>query len=112
MQKSILSENRPELLTSVYSRYLDFCEESGEEAFSSAQYLLKSLKRKYGEKLKVQSSEAKKAGTILHSSTSSVEAVRQAFDYASSEEGLLNKAALVLRKKTEIRKTERFVGQS
>lgn len=49
--------------------------------------------------MKVQSSEAKKAGTILHSSTSSVEAVRQAFAYASSEGGLINKAALVLRKK-------------
>lgn len=49
--------------------------------------------------MKVQSSEAKKAGTILHSSTSSVEAVRQAFVYASSEGGLINKAALVLRKK-------------
>ena len=57
--------------------------------------------------MKVQSSEAKKAGTILHSSTSSVEAVRQAFDYASSEGGLINKAALILVLRKKLKSVKR-----
>ena len=98
VEQSVLRNKRPELLTSVYARYLDLCNISSETPLNNAQSLMRNLKGKFGDKLKFQTPLGKKLGLIMYSSEMSDDAVRVAYDYASDDEQIVTKATLLLRK--------------
>ena len=97
VEKSVIIDKRPELLSSVYSRYCDICVDSEEIPVQTAQYLMKMLLNIFGSSVKVQSPRGKKLGVILYGSDSADEAVRIAYDFSSTPEGTVTKAALLLR---------------
>ena len=66
VEESVLGDQRPELLTSVYARYLDFCAISSETPLSNAQSLMRNLSKKFGGRLKFQSPLGKKLGLIMY----------------------------------------------
>ena len=97
VQKSVISDKRAELFTSVYARYLDFCSSADESPMQKFS-LIRNITSKFGSKIKAQCPTGKKLGNILYNADIAADSVRVAFDYSDSEERLLNKAALLLRK--------------
>ena len=97
--QSIINDGRSELLTSVFARYLELCQISGETPFSSAFCLKRHLTSNFGDKIKFQSHEAKKLGEIIFSAAVTDEKVRVAYDYAADDERTILKAASILREK-------------
>ena len=98
VEQNVLDNKRPELLTSIYSRYVDFCNIAGEEPISTAYSLRRCLLGKFGEKLKYQILVGKKLGVIMYSSEITEDSVRVAYDYTADEEQTISKAAIILRK--------------
>ena len=98
VEQNVLDNKRPELLTSIYSRYVDFCNIAGEEPISTAYSLRRCLLGKFGEKLKYQTPVGKKLGVIMYSSEITEDSVRVAYDYTADEEQTISKAAFILRK--------------
>ena len=98
VEESVLGNQRPELLTSVYARYLDFCAISSETPLSNAQSLMRNLSKKFGGRLKFQSPLGKKLGLIMYNSKTADNAVPVVYDYASDDERIITKAALLQRK--------------
>ena len=72
IETSVIVNKRPELLTSLYARYLDMC--SDIKHFSS--------------RLKVHSPVHKKLGVIIYNSNMAHDAVRIAYDYVLQREPL------------------------
>ena len=99
VNKSVIADKRPELLTSLYSKYVSYCEDVDDEPFTTPQYLMNCLLKRFGNKLKIHSPKGKKSGVILYSAALTAEAIRGAYDFMSTEEGFLTRAALFLRKK-------------
>ena len=58
-EDAVILDNRPELLNSIYTQYLNICEESEETPVSSAQYLLKVLMKHFGNRLQMQTPPTK-----------------------------------------------------
>ena len=97
VEKNVIFDKRPELLTSIYVRYVSYCEDSNETPYSSAQYFMQKLEQKFQHNIKIQSPLGKKSGVMVYSSSISDNAVRVAYDYTTSDECPLTKAALLLR---------------
>ena len=70
VEHSVITNNRPELLTSVHARYVDMCDETGVSPITSGQYLMKVLQKTFQGRLVIQTPQGKKAGVILCSSSS------------------------------------------
>lgn len=97
VEKVVIGEKCAELLTSLYDRYVDYCviaDETPIQKFS----LSRNLTDKFGSKVKLQCPAGRKQGSILYNTEIADDSVRVTFDYSQSEERLLNKAALLLRK--------------
>uniref|UniRef100_UPI00358F9BFB uncharacterized protein isoform X2 n=1 Tax=Myxine glutinosa TaxID=7769 RepID=UPI00358F9BFB len=97
VEKSVIADKRAELLTSVYERYLDLCSYADESPMHRHS-LMRNLTNRFGSKIKVQSPAGKKLGSILYNAVIADDFVRVAYEYADSEERLLNQAALILQK--------------
>ena len=107
IQNFIIENNRPELLSSVYSRYLTYCDDLDETPFSNAQSFMRAIIDRFKGKLKSLSTSAKKQGVILYYADTADDSVRIAYDFTSSIECTVTKAALLLRKAIkEIKKNE------
>ena len=97
IEQSVIQNKRPELLTSIYARYVDMCVDVDEKPLQTAQYLMKVIMKKFGERLKAQCPVGKKSGVILYSADMADDAVRVVYDFAATPEGTVTKAALILR---------------
>ena len=97
IEQSIIIDNRPELLNSVYERYLDICSASGETPMGSAFSLSRTLMSHFKGRVKIQSPLGKKLGNIIHNAETTDEAIRVVYDYTSTDERTIAKAALLLR---------------
>ena len=69
VEKFVISVRRPELLTSLYTRYVIFCEDCNETPYSTAQYLMQKLQQKFTDGIKIQSPLGKKTGVIVYPSS-------------------------------------------
>lgn len=74
------------------------CSISGDTPFSTSFCLKRNLMTRFGDRIKCQIPHGKKSGTVLYNSEIADDAVRIAYDYASDNEQLVTKAALLLRK--------------
>ena len=102
----IIGRQRPELLTSIYARHIDMCQDAEQIPLSSAQALLRNLLGHFGNRLKTHSSSQRKSGVILYDASVTAEAVRTAHDYAETPERTVIQAATILRKQVkELKKT-------
>ena len=97
IENSVLADKRPELSTSIYERYCDFCCTTDETPMLKSS-LNRNIIAHFGNKIKMQSPVGKKLGCIIYNSEIEEEAVRDAFDYSESSDRLLTKPALFLRK--------------
>lgn len=97
VEKFVIGEKRAELMTSLYDRYVDFCVSADETPMQKSS-LSRNLTGKFGSKIKVQCPAGRKLGSILYNSEIADDSVRVAFDYSESEERILTKTALQLRK--------------
>lgn len=98
VEQSIIISKRSELLTSVFARHVDMCSISGDTPFSTSFCLKRNLMTRFGDRIKCQIPHGKKSGAVLYNSEIADDAVRIAYDYASDNEQLVTKAALLLRK--------------
>jgi len=98
IERSVITGNRPELMTSIYERYLDFCMSTEETPLQSTNSLVRNLMSKFKCRVKIQTPFGKKSGNIIYNAETADNAVRLAYDYASTEERTVTKAALILRK--------------
>lgn len=97
VEQSVIRNKRPELLMSLYARYLDMCTLSDVETpLKNRQSLLCTLERKFGEKIKYQTPVGKKQGIIVYSSDTAPGAVCIAYEYASDDERTILKEAVLL----------------
>ena len=102
----VIVNKRPELLTSLYARYLDMCSDTGENPKQSAQALLRNVTKHFGSRLKVHSPVHKMSGVIIYNSNMAHDAVRIAYDYVATPERTITQTALLLRKLVqEVEKT-------
>lgn len=97
VEKYVIADKRSELLTSVYEQYLDFCS-SADKSPMHRRSLMRNITGKFGSKVQVQCPTGKKLCSILYNTEIAEDSVRVAYDYSVSEEWILNKAALLLRK--------------
>ena len=98
IETSVIVNKRPELLTSLYARYLDMCSDTGEYPMQSVQALLRNVTKHFGSRLKVHSPVRKKSGVIIYNSNMAYDAVRIAYDYVATPERTIKQTALLLRK--------------
>ena len=110
IQNFIIGNNRPELSSSVYSRYLTYCDDLDETPFSNAQSFMRAITDRFKGKLKSLSTSAKKQGVILYNVDTADDSVRIAHDFTSSIECTVTKAALLLRKAMKKIKKMSFLG--
>lgn len=96
VKQYIILQKRPELLTSVFARYMDLCSVASETPLSGAQSLMRNLSTKFGQKLKCQTPLGKRLGIMVCNSETADDAIRTA--YACDDEQTVTKAALLLRK--------------
>ena len=97
IEKSVIVDKRAELLTSLYDRYLDYCS-FADEAPMHKHSLRRNIMASFGTQIKVHSQSGKKLGSIVFNANAADDSIRIAYDYSESEERILNKAALILRK--------------
>lgn len=95
---SVIGNNRIESLVSIYKRYELICEESQEIPFGTAYYLKSKLENHFGTRLQFSSS-SKKSGMIVYNSDLASTTLNEVFNFEDSEEGIVQKAAMILRKK-------------
>ena len=98
IEKYIINEQRPELLTSIYTQYCMLCDDSNDIPYSTAQTFLRAVLENFKGKIKASTQSSRKSGTILYSSEVADEAIRTAYDFASSPEYTVIQAAMFLRK--------------
>jgi len=98
IEKSVIVDKRPELLTSIYIRYKELCEDAEEAPITTARNLATNLSNKFGDKIRIECSAARKSGHIVYLTGLDSQLVHLAYDYAATPEATINKAALLLRK--------------
>ena len=94
----VIEGNRPELLKSIYQQYCEYCEEVDEIPVSTAQSLGDILVCRIGSKIQLNSPKSKKLGVVVHHCDFPADAIRAAFDFGSSDESIVIRTALILRK--------------
>ena len=97
IEKSIIVDNRPELMTLIYERYLDFCSSTEETPSQSVNSLVRNLTSKFKQRIKIRTPLGKKLGNIVYNAETADNAVCVAYDYTSTDERVVTKAALILR---------------
>ena len=106
IETSLIVNKRPELLTSLYARYLDMCSDTGEKALHSAQAMLRNVTKHFGDRLKIHSPVDKKSGIVIYNSNMAYDTVRIAYDYVAIPERTIIQTPLLLRKLVhEVEKT-------
>uniref|UniRef100_UPI00358DFCB3 uncharacterized protein isoform X1 n=2 Tax=Myxine glutinosa TaxID=7769 RepID=UPI00358DFCB3 len=98
VQESVIEGCRPELLTSIYFRYQELSNDSGETPIMTAQLLGNILVKEFSGRIKFDTPTSKKAGVVVYSAETAEEPVRIAFDLKSTPEGAITQTALLLRK--------------
>uniref|UniRef100_UPI00358DF5D0 uncharacterized protein n=1 Tax=Myxine glutinosa TaxID=7769 RepID=UPI00358DF5D0 len=99
IEKSVIFGKRPELLTSIFTRYQELCEDAGETPISTARNLATNLQNKFGDIIRVECKDrARKAGAIVYPTGLGEHLIHTAYDYAASPEAVIHQAALLLRK--------------
>lgn len=99
IEQSVIVNERAELMTSVFEQYVDLCLAFSETPRDSVFSLSRFLQATFKNRIKIQSPPGKRLGSIIHNARISDNAVREVFDYTSTDERFVTRAALLMRKK-------------
>ena len=96
VKQFVIINKRPELLTSVYERYVDMCIDTSETPRNTVFSPSRALTSKFQFHIKIQTPPSKKLGRIICSADISASEVRKVYDYALTDEKIVTKAALLM----------------
>jgi len=96
IEEWVIKKRRPEYLVSLYSRYVEMCEDADVEPITSAQNLSKNLLKRF-DQIEMSCGKSLKRGDVVFVKGLGEAALCSAFDYIHSSEAAIRKAALVLR---------------
>ena len=111
VEQSVIMNKRPELMTSVYERYVDMCMSLSETPRDSVFSLSRSFVNIFSDGIKIQNPVGKKLGNIIYNASIAESAVRDVYDYTSTDERFVTRAALLMRKQLlDVEKTSFLEG--